>query len=42
MARYFMSDGINLNELGYLRLAMLLQVALADDSVSSARETAKL
>ena len=29
-ARYFLSDGVNLNELGYLRLALLLQAAMSE------------
>jgi len=29
-ARYFLSDGVNLNELGYLRLALLLQGAMSE------------
>ena len=33
-ARYFLSDGVNLNEFGYLRLSLLLQAARESDRVS--------
>ena len=39
-ARYFLSDGINLNEHGYLRLAVLLQSALAAEAPYPSMDTA--
>ncbi len=38
-ARYFLNDGINLNEHGYLRLAVLLESALAAEAPGTAGNT---
>ncbi len=37
---YFRSDGVNLNEAGYLRLSLLLQARIEQEELDAMRHTA--